>query len=33
MEIETERLLLRTVTYDDLNEVARMWNFEKVVIK
>ena len=22
-------LLLRTVTYDDISEVARMWNFEK----
>src|SRR5690554_3167809 len=29
MEMETENLVLRTVTYDDINEVARMWNFEK----
>jgi len=32
MEMETDNLLLRTVTYYDLNEVARMWNFEKGVI-
>lgn len=29
MELETENLLLRTVTYDDISEVARMWNFGK----
>lgn len=29
MELKLKNLTLRTVTYDDLNEVARMWNFEK----
>jgi RimJ/RimL family protein N-acetyltransferase len=29
MEIFTDNLILRTVTIDDLNEVSRMWNFEK----
>ena len=29
MELHTPDLLLRTVTPDDLDEVARMWNFEK----
>ncbi len=29
MDMFTENLLLRTVTYDDISEVARMWNFEK----
>lgn len=29
MELKTKNLIIRTVTYDDLNEVARMWNFEK----
>ena len=29
MELKTKNLILKTVTYDDLNEVARMWNFEK----
>ena len=29
MKLQTEHLTLRTVTQDDLHEVARMWNFEK----
>ena len=29
MEIYTNDLLLKTVTNEDINEVARMWNFEK----
>ena len=29
MELYTDDLLLKTVTNDDINEVARMWNFEK----
>lgn len=29
MELHTKDLILRTVNYDDLSEVARMWAFEK----
>lgn len=29
MEFNLKNLTLRNVTYNDLNEVARMWNFEK----
>lgn len=29
MELETDRLVLRTVTLADIKEVARMWSFEK----
>lgn len=29
MELKTKNLVLRTVTHDDIDEVARMWNFEK----
>ena len=29
MELHTNDLLLRTVTDDDINEVARMWKFEQ----
>ena len=29
MELYTKDLLLKTVTTDDINEVARMWEFEK----
>lgn len=29
MELKTKRLILKTVTYDDLDEVSRMCNFEK----
>ena len=29
MELHTEGLLLRTVTMEDMEEVARMWEFEK----
>lgn len=29
MELQTDALLLRTVTDDDINEVARMWKFEQ----
>ena len=29
MELFTNDLLLKTVINDDINEVARMWNFEK----
>jgi RimJ/RimL family protein N-acetyltransferase len=29
MELYTDDLLLRTVTPDDVNEVARMWEFDK----
>lgn len=29
MKLLTDNLILRTVTIDDLNEVSRMWNFEK----
>ena len=29
MELYTNDLMLKTVTDDDINEVARMWNFEK----
>jgi hypothetical protein len=29
MELYTDDLLLKTVTGDDINEVARMWEFEK----
>ena len=33
IRIETGRLTLRTVTYDDLEEVARMWDFENGEIR
>lgn len=29
MQLETVNLTLRTVIYDDIDEVMRMWNFEK----
>ena len=29
MELYTRNLVLRTVTMEDIDEVARMWNFEK----
>lgn len=29
MKLLTDNLILRTVTINDLNEVSRMWNFEK----
>ena len=29
MELKTKNLILKTVTYEDLDEVARMWNFKK----
>lgn len=29
MEFKLKNITLRTITHDDLNEVARMWNFEK----
>ena len=32
MELYTDDLTLRTVTPDDVSEVARMWNFEKGAI-
>jgi len=33
MELYTNDLLLKTVTTDDINEVVRMWEFEKIVFQ
>ena len=32
MKLETKRLLLRTVAYEDVDEVARMWKMERGLI-